>query len=141
MHNTGDPLDDEGLAGLVAKVRASVIKMTAQAFDELADALGAPISSLALRRWPLDFPNDIATQRRPPFESRADSVMYCHVFAEIAAERGWDIGTYDAKHVEAEAAAILGQRADAVLHGPRKTLGPPWSKDHRTALAATIVSF
>src|SRR3712207_6940838 len=27
-----------------------------------------------------------------------------------------------------------------LLHGPRTTLGPPWSKDHRTALAATIVA-
>jgi hypothetical protein len=26
-----------------------------------------------------------------------------------------------------------------VLHGPRATLGPPWSKDHRMALAATIL--
>jgi hypothetical protein len=46
---------------------------------------------------------------------------------------------YDAKHVEDEAARMLGERADAVLHGPRATLGPPWSKDHRMALAATVV--
>ena len=38
---------------------------------------------------------------------------------------------YDAKHVEAEAAPLLGERADEVLRGPRATLGPPWSKDHR----------
>ena len=34
---------------------------------------------------------------------------------------------------------MLGERAHEVLHGPRATLGPPWSKDHRMALAATIV--
>jgi hypothetical protein len=27
-----------------------------------------------------------------------------------------------------------------VLHGPRARLGPPWTKDHRTALAATVVA-
>ena len=32
----------------------------------------------------------------------------------------------------------VAERADEVLRGPRATLGPPWSKDHRTALAATI---
>jgi hypothetical protein len=27
-----------------------------------------------------------------------------------------------------------------VLYGPRAALGPPWSKDHRIALAATVLS-
>jgi hypothetical protein len=29
--------------------------------------------------------------------------------------------------------------ADHRVMGPRATLGPPWTKDHRTALAATII--
>ena len=140
MHGSEEPLDDKGLAALVTKVRASVVRMTAQSIDELVGALPAPITSLMLRGWPSDFPESIVTLRRPPHESRADSIMYCQVLAEVASERGWKIRTYDAKNVEAEAAAILGHRAHEVLHGPRKALGPPWSKDHRTALAATIVS-
>jgi hypothetical protein len=32
------------------------------------------------------------------------------------------------------------RRGDGVLHGLRATLGPPWSKDHRMALAATILA-
>jgi hypothetical protein len=47
---------------------------------------------------------------------------------------------YDAKQVEAQAAGLLGERADAVLRGPRAVLGPPWTKDHRVALAATVVA-
>lgn len=47
---------------------------------------------------------------------------------------------YDAKHVEREAASLLGEQADEILHGPRTELGPPWTKDHRVALAATIVA-
>jgi len=27
-----------------------------------------------------------------------------------------------------------------VLKGPRGRLGPPWAKDHRVALAATVVA-
>ena len=55
----------------------------------------------------------------------------------MAAGRG---SLYDAKHVEDEAIRILGNRADEVLRKPRERLGPPWSKDHRMALAATIVA-
>jgi hypothetical protein len=47
---------------------------------------------------------------------------------------------YDSKNVEDQATRILGERANEVLRGPRATLGPPWSKDHRAALAATIVA-
>lgn len=140
LHRSDEPLDDDALEALVAKVRASVVTMTAGAMDDLAGSIPAPITALVLRGWPSDFPKDIAVRRRPPYESRADSVMYCQVLAEVAEERGWDVRTYDAKNVEAEAVAILGPRANEVLHGPRKALGPPWSKDHRTALAATIVA-
>jgi len=38
-----------------------------------------------------------------------------------------------------QAVGLLGERADDVLQGPRARLGPPWTKDHRTALAAAIV--
>jgi hypothetical protein len=93
-----------------------------------------------LRAWPVDFPADIAVQRRAPYEARADSVMYRQVLADCARARGWDIHLFDAKTVESEARNLLGDRADAVLRGPRTTLGPPWANDHRIALAATIVA-
>jgi hypothetical protein len=35
---------------------------------------------------------------------------------------------------------VLGERADEVLRRPRAALGPPWAKDHRVALAATVVA-
>jgi hypothetical protein len=47
---------------------------------------------------------------------------------------------YDAKAVVGQAVGMLAERGDEVLQGPRATLGPPWTKDHRTALAATIVA-
>jgi hypothetical protein len=66
--------------------------------------------------------------------------MYCQVLAELAHQRDWKVALYNAKNVEDEAIHILGTRADEVLRSPRATLGPPWSKDHRIALAATIVA-
>ena len=62
------------------------------------------------------------------------------VLAEVAGGRGWEVHRFDAKTVEAAATERLGDRAEAVLHGPRSVLGPPWAKDHRIALAATVMA-
>lgn len=138
IHYESARLDVAGTEALVAEVRASVERATTAAFDELAASLPRPIVSISLRALPADFPDDIATQRRAPYEARADAVMYRRLLSEIARARGWDVHYYDAKRVERQAAEILGDRADEVLRGPRATLGPPWAKDHRVALAATI---
>jgi hypothetical protein len=140
IHHEGKPLADDDAAVLVAQVRASAVRATSVALDELAAALPAPIVSMSLRAWSPDFPEDIAVQRRVPYEARADSVMYRQVLAEQARARSWDVHLYDAKDVEARAASTLAERADEVLLGPRATMGPPWTKDHRMALAATIVA-
>ena len=140
IHHEGKPLDDEAAERLVAAVRASAMRATAASLDELAAALPGPIRSMSLRAWPPDFPDDIAVRRRVPYEARADSVMYRQVLAELARERGWDVHLFEARSVEGQAAGLLGERAHDVLHGPRATLGPPWAKDHRVALAATIVA-
>ena len=140
LHRSGDPLHDDALAALVAEVRASSVRVGSAALDELDASLPAPIVSMSLRAWPADFPDDIAVQRRVPYESSADSVMYRRVLADLALDRGWAVHHYDARDVEDEAAALLGERADEVLRGPRARLGPPWSKDHRIALAATVLA-
>ena len=85
LHRSGEPLDDAGLAALVADVRASVARAASAALDELQAALPEPIDGIWLRAWPADFPDDIAVLRRVPYESRADSVMYCQVLADVAA--------------------------------------------------------
>ncbi|MBV9410116.1 MAG: hypothetical protein JO148_00860, partial [Acidimicrobiia bacterium] len=139
LHRRADPLDDDALAALVADVRASSVRAAAAALDELSSALAEPIVSISLQAWPADFPDKIAIQRVVPYESRADSVMYRQVLAEVARARGWAVN-HHAKDVESQAARLLGAHADEVLRGPRARLGPPWTKDHRTALAATIMA-
>ena len=140
IHYQRGRLDVAATAALVATVRASVVRACSAALDDLAGALPAPVVSISLRSWPPDFPADIAVQRRVPYEARADSIMYRQLLAELAHARGWEVHCYDARHVEAQAAGLLGERADEVLRGPRATLGPPWAKDHRVALAATVVA-
>jgi len=140
IHYDGGRLDLAGTVSLVATVRASVVRATSASLDDLAAALPGRIRSISLRAWPPDFPDDIAVQRRPPYEARADAVMYRQVLADLAEARDWEIRLYDAKSVVRQAESMLAGRTDEVLHGPRARLGPPWTKDHRVALAATIVS-
>jgi hypothetical protein len=140
IHYESARLDVAATAALVATVRASVVRATSAALDEIATALPAPVVSISLRAWPLDFPGDTAVQRRAPFEARADAIMYRQELSELAHARGWEVHLYDAKAVLGQAAGMLAERADEVLQGPRAELGPPWTKDHRVALAATIVA-
>jgi len=139
LHRTGGPLGDVELSALVDQVRRSVRRATRAALDELVTDLTEPITSISVRDWPDDLPDDIAALRRPPHESRVDSYMYCQLLAEDAIARGWEVHRYDARTVVAEAAQRLGDRADEVLQSPRRRLGSPWTKDHRTALAATVL--
>ena len=71
-------------AALVAKVRASIVRASSAALDEIAAALPAPVLSILLRAWPLDFPADIAVQRRARYEARADAVIYRQELSELA---------------------------------------------------------
>jgi hypothetical protein len=140
LHRTGVPLDDER-AGRARVSGASVGAALHDGGARRTRGANARTRRLALgASLPVDFPDEISVQRRVPYESRADSVMYCLVLAESARLRGWDVHRYDAKSVEAEAAGVLGERAHDVLHGPRATWGPPWAKDHRVALAATVLA-
>jgi hypothetical protein len=141
IHYESRRLDVAATAALVAKARVSIARTASKALDELAAGLSAPILSMSLRAWPLDFPCDIALQCRAPYEARADAIMYRQELAELAYARGWDVHLYEARAVIDQALVRLGERsAGDVLQRPRATLGPPWTKDHRVALAATIVA-
>ncbi len=140
IHYDSKRLDVAATAALVTHVRASAVRATAAALDELADSLPEPVVSVALRASPPGFPEDIAVQRRTPYEARADAIMYRQVISEVAHARGWHVHRYVAKDVLGQAGAVLGARADEILQHPRATLGPPWTKDHRLAFAAAIVS-
>lgn len=138
LHGSGPPPSDDELAELVARVRASAAMVIARELDELIAALPAPVDALSLRAWPTSFPTDIATQRRPPLESRADPIMYRQELARAAAHRGWRVHHFEARAIEAAATARLG--AGDPLNAPRALLGPPWTKDHRLAYAAAIIA-
>jgi hypothetical protein len=66
--------------------------------------------------------------------------MYRQVLADVAHERGWPVHLYHAKTVRAQAARILGAKTAEVLQRPRTLIGPPWTSEHRVALAAAVMA-
>ena len=120
IHYESRRLDVAATAALVATVRASVVRATSAALDEIATALPEPVVSISLRTWPPDFPDDIAVQRRAPYEARADAIMYRQVLVRARARPGWDVHFYDAKDVVGQAASLLG---DARRRGPPGSSG------------------
>jgi hypothetical protein len=87
IHYESRRLDVATTVALVAKVRASVVRASSAALDEVAAALPAPVRSISLRAWPLDFPDDIAVPHRAPYQARADAIMYRQELAELARAR------------------------------------------------------
>jgi hypothetical protein len=140
IHYESGRLDVAATVALVANVRASVVRASSAALDEIAAAVPAPIRSISLRAWPLDFPDDIAVQRRAPYEARADAIMYRQELAEQAYAGDWEVHLYDAKAVLDLATGVLADRAGGPAGTSSQDMGSPWTKDHRIALAATIVA-
>ncbi len=67
--------------------------------------------------------------------------MYRKTLAAAAEARGWEVHWYDAKNVFDAASRVLGNvDLDAHFLQLRKSIGPPWGKDHKLAMAAAIVS-
>jgi hypothetical protein len=140
IHYDSRRLDVAATAALVSTVRASIARAASAALDDLAAALPERVVSMSLRTWPPDFPDDIAVQRRSPYEARADAIMYRQVLSDLACARGWQVHLYRAQDVLSQATTVLADRTDEILYGPRSRLGPPWTNDHRIALAATVVA-
>jgi hypothetical protein len=82
-------LDLTAAVALVAKVRLSAFRATSAALNQIAAALPEPVISISRRARPPDFPDDIAVQRRAPYQARADAVMYRQALAELAHARRW----------------------------------------------------
>ncbi|MBK7874708.1 MAG: hypothetical protein IPJ77_02990 [Planctomycetes bacterium] len=140
-HHEGQRLPLEEAVALVARVRASAERNAKARLAELAVAVPTEITGIALRALqPL--PPTVA-ERITDYRAMcvADWVMYREALAAAAVERGWTVSWFEPKHAVAEAAAALEQDdVDAVLDAPGATLGPPWRKDHKVALAAAIAA-
>jgi len=126
---------------LVERVRESAARGARECLEELARAVPAPISGIAIRACPALPPTieeRIADNRAQTY---ADSVMYRQALATAAVERGWSVHWYEREDVFREAAAVLGcEDIDAFLLAMGRSIGPPWQATHKLAAAAALAA-
>lgn len=140
-HHEGQTLPIDEAVALVEKVCDSADRHAILALDAVATALPVNIVGIALRECP-PLPSTIA-ERITNYRARnvADWVMYRRALAAAAEARGWNVHWYNAKAVIDAARDVL-QVDDLATHFQqiRRSIGPPWTKDHQLAMAAAIVA-
>lgn len=140
-HSEGQGLPPDEAVALVEKVRESAERHAKLRLDALATTVGGRIAGVALRQCP-ELPPTIA-ERIKDYRAQnvADWVMYRKALAGAAEALGWTVHWYDARKVFAAASEALGiEDLDAHFLQVRRSIGPPWSKDHKLAMAAAIVA-
>jgi hypothetical protein len=140
-HHEGQRLPIDEAVALVEKVRDSADRHAILALDAVATALRVHIVGIALRECP-PLPPTIA-ERITNYRARnvADWVMYRRALAGAAEARDWNVHWYNAKTVFDAARGVL-QVDDLATHFQqiRRSIGPPWTKDHQLAMAAASVA-
>jgi len=140
-HSEGQGLPLDEAVKLVERVRASAERHAKLALEAVATAVPGRILGVALRECP-ELPPTIA-ERIKDYRAQnvADWVMYRKALAAAAEARSWGVHWYDARKVF-DAASKRLRIADIEAHflKIRKTVGPPWNKDHKLAMAAAIVT-
>jgi hypothetical protein len=140
-HSEAQRLPLDAAVALVERVRVSAERHAELVLDLVATAVPGRILGVALRQCP-SLPPTIA-ERITDYRAQnvADWVMYRKALAAAAEARGWTVHWYDAKKVCDAAGQALGiEDLDAHFLELRRSIGPPWSKDHRIAMSAAIVA-
>ena len=139
-HSEGQRLPLNEAVALVERVRLSAERHSILVLDAVTKTVPR-ILGVALRACP-QLPPTIA-ERIQDYRAHnvADWVMYRNALAAAAEARGWPVYWYEAKTVLQEASRALHvENFDEHFLHLRKTLGPPWDKDHKLAMAAAIIA-
>jgi hypothetical protein len=125
----------------VERVRASAKRHAKLGLDAVAMKLPRRILGVALRQCPRLPPTIAERIKDYRAQNVADWVMYRKALAAAAEARGWAVHWYDAKKVfDAASEALCIEDLDAHFLQLRRSIGSPWGKDHKVAMAAAIVA-
>jgi hypothetical protein len=140
-HHKAQTLPLEQALDLIERVSASAGRHAELSLKALEAEMSASIQGIALRECPRLPPTVAERISNYWAQNRADSVMYRMALAGAAESREWSVHWYDAKTV-LDTARDVGHidDLDARFAEIRKTIGPPWQRDHRLAMAAAIVA-
>jgi hypothetical protein len=140
-HHEAQALPPKEAVSLIERVRASAERHARLALDAVAMEVPSRILGIAIRECP-GLPPTIA-ERLKDYRAQnvADTVMYRKALADAAEARGWAVHWFNAKKVlDAARDALQVDDLDAHFLQIRRSIGPPWGKDHRVAMAAAIVA-
>src|ERR1700688_1051083 len=140
-HSEGQGLPLHEAVALVERVRVSAERHAKLGLDAVAMTVPGRILGVALRQCQ-ELPPTIA-ERIKDYRAQnvADWVMYRRALAAAAEARGWAVHWYDAKKVlDAAGQTLRIEDVEAHFLQLRRSIGPPWGKDHKVAMAAAIVA-
>lgn len=140
-HSEAQSLPVDEAVALVERVQASAERHSKLVLDGVAAAFPGRIRGVALRQCP-ELPPTVA-ERISNYRAQnvADWVMYRKALAGAAEARGWSVYWFDPKMVLATAGQALGiEDFDAHSRQLRRSIGPPWSNDHKLALAGALAA-
>jgi len=142
-HSEGQRLPLDEAVALVERVRVSAERHAKLVLDAVATTMSGRVRILGIAlRQCQELPPTIAeriTDYRA--QNNADWVMYRKALAAAAEARGWSVYWYDAKKVlDAASVALCIDDLEAHFLQLRRSIGPPWGKDHKLAMAAAIVA-
>jgi hypothetical protein len=142
-HSEGQRLPLDEAVALVERVRLSAEKHAKLGLDAVANTLSGRVTILgvALRQCPVLPPTIAERIKDYRAQNVADWVMYRKALAAAAEARGWGVHWYDAKKVfDAASEALRIDDLEAHFVQLRRSIGPPWGKDRKVAMAAAIVA-
>jgi hypothetical protein len=130
---------------LLRRVRRSITICTDKAFDHLTADLGPGyrVAALTLREPPLPhLPKTVAEVHASYHVTcRADGMLYHSAICNAASRRGWELVLHRrGEGVERAAEALKTRPGDVerMVKEMGRTLGPPWSAEHRAAFASAV---
>jgi hypothetical protein len=140
-HSEGQALPLHEAVALVERVRVSAERHAKLGLDAVAMTVPGRILGVALRQCP-GLPPTVAERiKEYRAQNVADWVMYRKALAAAAEARGWAVHWYDAKKVlDAASDALRVEDLDSHFLQVRRSIGSPWGKDHKIAMAAAIVA-
>ena len=144
-HHDTLALGDDKSEQLLRKVRRSIAGCTASAFDHLAAELSPQyrIASITIRQPPLErLPATVREAHDSYYvQCRADGMLYHSAICDVARQRDWNVVLHRRGEELANAARALktgAREVERLMSDLKKTLGPPWTAEHRNVFAAAI---
>jgi hypothetical protein len=140
-HSEGQSLPIDQAVALVERVRLSAEAHAKLCLHAVAHSVPVRIRGVALRECQ-SLPATVA-ERIKDYRAQnvADWVMYRKALAAAAEAFGWAVHWYDSRKVfDAAGQALHVDDIEAHFLRLRRSVGPPWSRDHKLAMAAAIVA-